>query len=225
MLRSNKQSYVELSHPLTSGMQVYPGDPPVTISAAASIASDGVAVTHVDIGSHSGTHIDAPSHCVAGGRGVDQIAIDEICGPARVIPLVGLSLDTRITVGDLEPIVGAETLPPRVFLASGWDRYFDSHAYLHHPVVEVETAQFLWAHGARVFGIDWLNPDTTLTGDGNVAESLPMHDFVLGHDGLIIENLRNLTRLPVSRTIDVFILPLLIKGADGAPVRAVATGH
>ncbi|WP_344784394.1 cyclase family protein [Microbacterium kribbense] len=220
---NDRRSYIELSHPLRSGMQVYPGDPPVNLSTAATIAADGVAVTHLDIGSHSGTHIDAPSHCVAGGRTVQQIDLNEVCGPAQIIPVGPLSPDAQINAQDLEPMIGSAALPPRVLLASGWDRYYGSATYLHHPTIRVEAAQLLWEHGARMFGIDWLNPDTTLTVDDQVATTLPTHDFILGHDGLIIENLRNLTTLTPSDTVDILIMPLLIEGADGAPVRAAAT--
>ena len=58
---------VDLSHPIVSGMPVYPGDPEVATAPATSIAVDGFAVTALQLGTHSGTHVDAPSHSIEGG--------------------------------------------------------------------------------------------------------------------------------------------------------------
>ncbi|WP_278250335.1 cyclase family protein [Herbiconiux sp. SYSU D00978] len=71
-------------------MQVYPGDPGVDLHPALDLDSDGAAVTAVNIGSHSGTHIDAPSHTVAGGRGMEDVRLDELVGDALVLRVEGL---------------------------------------------------------------------------------------------------------------------------------------
>lgn len=214
--------FVDLTHVLSTGLQIYPGDPEVLIEPAATLEHDGVALTQLHLGSHSGTHMDAPSHTVAGGRTIDHVAIEETVGRARVIALPHLADDDVITVEDLTSATAGDPLPRIVFLSTGWDRYFGSQRYLQHPVLDPAAAWMLWERGVRVFGFDWLNPDPTLLPSGEPAHGLPVHDIILGNDGLIVENLTNLTHLPTDRDIDVSVLPMRIAGADGSPVRAIA---
>ena len=91
----------DLSHPIRSGMQVYPGDPEVDLSAALELERDGAAVTALHLGSHSGTHVDAPAHTVAGGRTMDAVGLDELVGDALVIRVPGLADRATIGVDDL----------------------------------------------------------------------------------------------------------------------------
>jgi Putative cyclase len=77
----------ELSHPITPGMQVYSGDPAVDIEPALVLAHDGVDVALLHLGSHTGTHLDAPSHCIAGGRTAGAIGLDELVADALVVHL------------------------------------------------------------------------------------------------------------------------------------------
>ena len=79
---------------------------------------------------------------------------------------------------------------------------------------------WLWARCVRVFASDTLNPDSTLTEHGEVARTLPVHGFVLGNDGIIVENLRNLRAMPNDRSVFASLLPLSIAKADGSPIRA-----
>ena len=55
---------VDLSHPLDDRTPVYPGDPPVRLRPARLLEREGFRVQHVHLGSHSGTHVDAPAHVV-----------------------------------------------------------------------------------------------------------------------------------------------------------------
>ena len=79
---------VDLSHPISHGMPVYPGDPAVGITPAATLAADGANVSLLQLGSHTGTHLDAPSHMVSGGRTVDRIDLSLLQG-ARLYVLRG----------------------------------------------------------------------------------------------------------------------------------------
>jgi len=91
----------DLSHPLHSGMQVYPGDPGVDFAPALELERDGAAVTELHLGSHTGTHVDAPAHTVAGGRTMDRVSLDELVGEALVIRVPGLGDHATIGVDDL----------------------------------------------------------------------------------------------------------------------------
>src|SRR5690606_40891197 len=94
-----RMAIIDLSHPLVTGMPVYPGDPGVRITPALELGEHGVAVTRLDLGSHAGTHLDAPSHSIAGGRSVDEIPLGLLVGPARILR-ASESARARIEEGD-----------------------------------------------------------------------------------------------------------------------------
>ncbi|MEJ6489900.1 cyclase family protein [Leucobacter sp. USCH14] len=210
---------VDLSHPVTTGMPVYPGDPSVVISPALTVGADGVAVARLDMGTHTGTHLDAPAHSIDGGRTVDEISLELLVGPARVLR-VGPSTAAAGESITLDRLAAAipDHLPPIVCVATGWDVHFGGPAAEAHPSISLELARVLWERGARVLGIDCFSPDPT-SGD-DAAAGMPVHEFWLGGDGVIIENLARLTSLP--EVVEMSLLPLHLAQGDGSPIRAVA---
>lgn len=208
----------DLSHPVRPGMPVYPGDPEVSVETALSIEADGVAVTQLKFGSHTGTHLDAPSHSLPSGRTVDQIDLEELDGTANVLSLRIADIKSVATkpigLADLGPI--PDELSKIVCIATGWDRYFDDPLREQHPYLDQNLVYELWQRGARVLGVDTLSPDPT----SDESHEFPVHDFWLGNDGIIVENLNELLKLPPR--VHISILPLNLQGLDGSPVRAVA---
>lgn len=218
---------IDLSHPIFTGMTVYPGDPEVRVREALSVAADGVAVSELHLGSHAGTHIDAPSHTISGGRTIDQVPLDALSGDALI-----LHLADRVTAGAgidsaMLGLDAFESVPAIVAICTGWDRHFGDDLALQHPFVTVEAAERLWQLGMRVLAVDTLSPDRTAIGEstagGDTAgdpDPLPVHSVVLGRGGTIVENVRGLDALGERARIGIFPLPL--RGADGAPARVVA---
>lgn len=208
----------ELSHPIAAGMQVYPGDPAVNIEPALLLARDGVDVAALHFGSHTGTHLDAPSHCIAGGRTTAAIGLQELVADALVIHL--RQLPPRATYGLTEMAAALDgtlpqQLPPIVVLDTGWAAQFGTDAALDHPALSAEAAAELVRRGMHVLTVDTLSPDPT----GDWGSGLPVHQVVLGADALIVENICNVEGLESHARIGFFPLPI---DADGAPVRAVA---
>ncbi|QIM18909.1 cyclase family protein [Leucobacter coleopterorum] len=206
---------IDLSHPVTTGMPVYPGDPEVSITPALSVAEDTVAVAHLVLGSHSGTHLDAPSHSIEGGRTVDNIPLELLQGEALILR-TRVGANHCITVADLDAEL-PERLPTIVCIATGWDQHFADQQAINHPFISLELAAELWERGGRVLGIDALSPDAS--SDPNSA-TLPVHELWLGRDGIIVENLTRLTELPAK--VEVVLAPLRLAGVDGSPIRAMA---
>lgn len=203
---------VDLSHPLDDRTPTYPGDPAVRLSPARSLERDGYRVQHVHLGSHSGTHVDAPAHVVEDGVGVDALPLQLLVGPAVVVDLRDL--------GPREP-VGWERLasyarPGRMLvLHTGWDQFWGSVRYEDHPYLDAEAAWELVTAGVRTVGIDALSIDETS------GEALPAHEALLSVGGVVVENLTNLAALDHPEPV-LSVLPLPLRGADGSPVRAVA---
>ena len=203
---------VDLSHPLDDRTQVYPGDPAVRVSAARSLERDGYRVSHLHLGSHSGTHLDAPSHVVADGATVDELPLHLLVGPAVVV-------DVR-DLGPREPVgwerLAAYARPGRMLvLHTGWDRFWGSVRYEDHPYLDGEAAWELVAAGVRTVGIDALSLDETH------GEDFPAHAALLSAGGVVVENLTNLAAVDHPEPT-LSVLPLPLRGCDGSPVRAVA---
>ena len=210
---------IDLSHPIAGGLTVFPGDPAVSIENAASIETDGFRVSSLHLGTHTGTHLDAPAHSIADGATLEAVALDDLVAPLVVLDATGRAARDRIGVDVLN---AAPEIAPGDIVAvrTGWDARFGDDTYLEHPVIDVALATALWHRGVRVLGVDTLNPDASWPGD-NGAWALPVHEFWLGNGGVIVENLAALDRVPTSGA-EAIILSLRLDGLDGAPVRAVA---
>jgi kynurenine formamidase len=217
----------DLSHAITDGMQTYPGDPDVTCSAATTFETDGYRVTELGCGSHTGTHVDAPSHTEADGASLDAFDLDRFV--LRTVRVDCQDLGAR-------DAIPPERVPERdtpaddetsreiecIVFHTGWDEHWGTETYLDHPYLAPETAQLCAERGFAV-GIDALNPDPTPTAShgehsDDEPSGVPAHHALLGNDCLIFENLTALETVPEVFELRAYPLPL---GADGAPVRAV----
>lgn len=206
---------IDLSHPIRDGMPVYPGDPSVRVRSALEIPADGVAVADMQLGSHTGTHVDAPAHTVPGGRTMADVSLDELVGEAVVLRVRGAAGGRLYGWHDLDPDGALPSrLPPIAMIDTGWAQWFsDDLRRERHPALDPDAARELLGRGVHVLAVDTLSPDPT------GGEGFPVHDLVLGDDHLIVENVRGLELLPDRVRVGFF--PLRI-GGDGAPVRAVA---
>jgi kynurenine formamidase len=205
---------IDLSHRIQTGMTVYPGDPSVCVEPHTTHTQDGYRVSAAQLGSHTGTHIDAPAHVIPEGQTVDSYSLDRFTFEAVRIDCTRLS--------DREPITVRDIPDDEVDLAvfwTGWSTHWGTDRYLNHPYLTPDAAAACAERGYAV-GIDTLSPDPTPT--QNTSESgsngFQAHHTLLGADNLIIENLRNLEK--VSNHFELRAYPLAL-GGDGAPVRAV----
>lgn len=208
---------IDLSQPYESGMQVYPDDPPVDLDPHTTHAADGYRVTRVSMGSHSGTHVDAPSHTETDGRSLDEFPIGTFAFDAAHVSLP--DLDPRQPI-EVEALVDAPDCDLLV-LETGWDARWNTSAYLDHPYLAPEAARWLADNDYHV-GIDALSVDPTPCPNAGSDEpaGVPAHHALLGTDHLIVENLTGLAVLPERFILHAY--PLALAGADGAPIRAVA---
>lgn len=201
----------DLTRPISSGMPVYPGDPPVKITP---MLSPPWQVSALALGSHSGTHLDAPRHRFAHGPGIDDFPPERFIGQGIVIDVRGYPANAPI-----EPTVldGYQIWPGMmVFFRTGWDDFWGSDHYFRHPYLSAALANTLVQQQVGLVGIDALSVDSTV--DGSDAA----HVRLLGAECLIVENLCNLAVLTCGARYTFACLPLKLAGADGAPARVLA---
>jgi kynurenine formamidase len=153
---------------------------------------------------------------------LDALPLERFAGSAVVADLRGLPARAPITPDLLGPALGRVRLDPGavLLLATGWSAYWGSAGYLAHPWLTPEAAQAVVHTGVRTVGIDALSVDPT--GD----PGFPAHRVLCGAGGVIVENLTGLDPVVAAqdagRPVEVFLFPLHLPGADGAPVRATA---
>ena len=209
----------DLSHPLHTDMPVYPGDPTVTISEATTIERDGFNVLHVHMGSQSGTHMDAPLHFLEGGTPIDAISPESFMGQATIAHVTGRGDCAFIDATDIPtPAHTGEIL----LLHTGWSEYWGTERYFAHPYLSAAAAEKIVALGYKLVAVDALSVDQTEGSTGDFTA----HMVLLGAGVPICENLTNIKGI----TWDdpwVSLLPIRIRGGDGAPIRAVGVqlGH
>jgi len=206
---------VDLSVPVETGMPVYPGEPGVSVAPALTVARDGVNVLELHLGSQSGTHVDAPFHVADALPRLDELPLSRFAGPAVVVDARGVAPRTPIGAERFAGVGGDGTI---VLVATGWSAHWGSEAYLAHPFLTEEAAALLVERGVRTVGIDALSVDPTPAGD------FPAHRVLCGAHAVVAENLTGLDRLldARGRPLEVWMMPIRLDGADGAPVRAVA---
>ena len=199
---------IDLTHPLTHGMPVFPGDPPPVIEPLSTLAGDGFHTTRLDLCSHTGTHLDAPYHFYDDGRTLDQIGLETFYGPATLLNL----RTTAITRESLEPHSAAFHPGARVLIHTGWDHHFGTPQFFEgYPSLTADAAHWIASRRIALLGLDTPSPAEDFTG---------IHRILLAANIVIVESLANLGTLPPSFTLSCF--PLNLAGRDGSPVRAIA---
>ncbi len=205
---------VDLSVPLGSGTSVYPGDPRPRLRVHATVAHDGYNLLHVELGSQSGTHVDAPFHVRDDGARVDELDLRQLSGPAVVVDLTALPRGGVITTAHLGPVL--QRLGPGVvvLLHTGWTPA-PGPLVLDHPTLDPAACRVLLESGVRTVGIDAPSLDPP-------DRHLPCHHLLAAVGGVIAENLTALGEVDALVDPLVCLFPIRLEGADGAPVRAVA---
>ncbi|KAJ7579320.1 putative cyclase [Mycena floridula] len=206
-------TFIDLTHPLDpENISIYPGDPEFSCRQHASIDGDGYNVKALSLGSHTGTHIDAPAHFFADGKTIDQIPLASLCCPAIVIDLSYKKEREEITWNDLSAHAAEMNSKMMLLLRTDWSRYWGSEKYLDHPFLTRDAAERIVATGISVVGIDTFSPDN--------STDFGVHQVILGSGGIIAENLTNLASLKTGYLVN--LIPLNLRDADGSPVRAFA---
>jgi kynurenine formamidase len=206
---------IDLTHPISPDMPVYPGTEPPVFITGCSIDEIGFMEKKITLYSHTGTHIDAPAHLIKYSKTLDQLPIEHFHGKALLLDIAGLKHQT-IGMKELEPYKDKIKQAEFLLIHTGWSQYWGVEEYFsNYPVLSFEAADWLSKFELKGIGLDTISADKVDTQDFLV------HKTFFQNDTIIIENLTNLKKIPCSQfTFSCF--PLSFENADGSPVRAVA---
>ena len=202
---------IDLTHVIHPDMPVYPGTEKPVFSDGTSLEKEGFLEKKISFFSHTGTHMDAPAHILKEGKTLDALHVESFMGKALCIDVTGEFIEEeflRKYEGELKDV-------DFVVFRSGWSKFWGDEKYFRDfPTLTCKAAEFLCEFDLKGIGLDMISIDKVEN------ETLSIHKIILAKEIVIIENLTNLGKLP--KSFELCVLPLHVKDADGAPVRAVA---
>jgi arylformamidase len=201
---------LDVSVPLSSGMPTYPGNPEFELHPVKRIANGDTANnSRLVMGTHTGTHVDAPKHFLDDGVGVEGLRLDLLIGRARVV-----EVNKRGGIGREELAEAGLREDIRVLLKTPNSALWNGESFHSEYTHLTEAgARYLVDQGVKVVGIDYLSVEQFQ------KAGAPAHRTLLGQAVVIIEGL-NLSEAEPGM-YEMYCLPLRIPGADGAPARVI----
>lgn len=208
---------IDLSHPLAHEQLNFPFDPKISIMAHNTVESIGYNITQISMGTHQGTHLDAPFHFYNDGKTIDRMRLEQFYGAASLIDLAPgsyLEAKTPLTVEMFALHTKKFQPDAKIIYRTGWDRAFGTPEFFSDfPTLTLEAAKWIAGRKIGLLGMDTPTPST----DWKECHLILLHQDV---EIVIVEGLTNLDKLPETFTFIGF--PMNIKGRDGSPIRAVA---
>jgi kynurenine formamidase len=203
---------VDLTMAVSPLTRVFPGSPQPAFIQWSTFGVHGYDSEVMHMSTHTGTHMDAPSHFAPGRASIDQVSAARLVSSAVSIR-VHKGADETIDVAD---IIGEEIREgDAVVFATGWEKHEGSDYMTRNPGLSQDAARYLVERKVNAVGID--GPSI----DPGFDEKFAVHNILLPAGVIVVENLCNLDRIAGKR-FTLVAAPLKLAGASGSPVRALA---
>lgn len=201
----------DVTLPIENSMLVWEGGKKVSIRQITTVDKDNIALSQFSFGSHTGTHIDAPSHFLKEGIGVDKVSLEKLIGHCRVIDLSNIH-HLEILPEDFEKL-GIKK-GDRILFKTGNFRLLKNPTFPKNYVyLSIEGSKFLADKKINLVGTDFLGIEKK-SNPGH-----PIHKILLLAEIVVVEGL-DLREVPEG-SYKIFCLPLRVVGADGSPARVI----
>lgn len=218
---------IDITTPISPFTRVFPGDPEPAIDRIYTLEKEGCVVSRLILGSHTGTHVDAPSHVINNGLSVDKLELESLMGMAFVLDFS--SLEGTLNADFLEKAFQSAGIPDDISILllkttspfqkqesrgdisphnKKFGEYWPGSLYL-----DESAALWIVEKKFKTIGID------SFSVDGFHLETLPAHHILLSSNVNIVECLE-LSSVDAGNYF-FLCLPLKVEGCDGAPARAL----
>ena len=209
--------FIDLTLPISEKIPTFPGSPQPIFIQWENIKDDGYNLELLFLSSHTGTHLDAPYHFLEKGKKIHEISLKRLIINAILVKIRKRG-DQPITKTDIQKFEKKHGKIPNestVIFWTNWQKMIKNDSYfVKNPGLSVTAAKYLISKKTNLVGID--SPSIDL---GKEKRFLVHHLFAK-NDVLIVENLANLDKIK-SWKFQLAVLPIKLKNATGAPVRAV----
>jgi len=199
----NFKKIIDITKVISDDMVIYPGDPVVKLEEIKN--PNGIVLTKISMGSHTGTHLDMPKHILQNGESLDFLNLDKVIGECVVLDFT--NIDEKISLNDIKN----KELKPIVLIKT--KNSFDKEFNENFIYLTEEAINYFIAKGAQSLGVD------SLTIDKFNSKDAPNHSLLLKKNIVIFENL-DLSKVKEGEYFFIG-LPLKIKNCDGAPSRVI----
>ncbi|MFN3533878.1 MAG: cyclase family protein [Desulfatiglandales bacterium] len=199
---------IDISIPISSKMILYPGDTVPQFRPICTLGRSGCNMTELTISTHTGTHIDAPSHFLERGKSIDSIELERFIGEAQVLEVKGGEIDSRIIEREIKEGVR------RILFKTTNSSFMENNTFSkRHAHLTMDGARAIVSKEILLVGIDYVTVERFGTPDFSVHKTLLCANIPI-LEGLNLASVEpGLYRL--------IALPLRFEGLDGSPVRAV----
>lgn len=202
----------DISLDLNNDTIVYPNNVPISIETHAKMPEASTHLSKIIMGTHSGTHVDAPMHAVVGAPSLDQIPLEIFVGEATVFDMSHRKAGEAVMISDFEERGGVKE-GQRILVKTsnserGFKEFYDDYVYL-----DGDCADWLTDKKIKLFGIDYLSIKQRGSDDHRPHTSL----LEAGIPIIEAVNLKDISE----GTYELYCLPLKFKGVEGGPVRAI----
>ncbi len=212
---SVKTTVIDLSQTISVDTPVYPGDPAPRIELLSTVELAGAKTTYVALGTHTGTHVDAPSHILPGERTIDELPLEAFYGPAWVFDVKHTAQISPVQSHDLD--IGSPLCKGDIALIyTGASERKASHVHYVHSYLDDSAAEWLIERRVKAVGVD------SLSVDRYDSKTYEVHRKLLSNNIMLFENLSSNLKLLVGKRVLFFGVPLRLKAAEASPVRAFA---
>ncbi len=206
----------DITLPITNDLPVWPGDTPIDIQQTSRIGDgDNTNVSKIQFSVHSGTHIDAPFHFIESGISIDKIPVSKLIGKVYVI-----EIDNSINLITAEVLKAHPTrqkweITKKILFktrnSSNW-KLSTNEFQRDYVGIDTSAAEYLTDFNFDLIGIDYLSIAA-------FDDTIKPHQILLGEECVLLEgvNLENIKQ----GFYEIYCLPMLIHGSDGAPARAI----
>ena len=205
---------IDLTHPIVDGMEVFPGDPVVSVRTHNDYGN-GYFVSQFSMGTHTGTHVDAPVHRIPGGKAISDLKIEQFIGwHTYVLDLSNLQPGQEITRELLKAHMDDMRNCDGLLLRTGWAKKWGApEFFIGFPSLHEDCADFFVEQGIHIIG--------TEAPSVHSERHLSVHDSLLKKEITVVESVANLEKLD-KKYVAFYAVPLLLQQRDGSPVRAFA---
>jgi len=208
------RTFHDLSHRIRLGTQGFPGCAQILGWPMRGIEWSHYNMLHVSTDLHTGTHLDAMLHCVAGGKDAAALPLEHCVGPAFVIDLQHRGVKGALfTPADFLPHADEIKRHGKLLVKTGWARHWETPAYHDSfPGFSRDAATYLVEElGIHLIGVEQASI--------HPVDHLEVHRIFFNREVVIVEGLANLAPVPAP-VVEFFAVPLNFEGADGSLVRA-----
>lgn len=201
----------DISYPYQESMAIYPGNPGFSFKQVQDLDNgDNVNISTIFMGSHTGTHIDSPSHFISNGKTIDQISLEAMNGVAKLFDLRGNDDITKDLL--VQRDINAEDII--IFKTNNSDVFHADTILTDYVTLDYEAAEYLVNKKIKMVCIDYMTIERPRR---KRISGKSVHYILLSNEVLIAETL-NLKEVGEG-SYQLHCFPINIVGSDGVPVR------